>query len=99
MKQKEYGLFTAITMIVGIVIGSGIFFKSDDILNYTGGSVSLGIFVFAFAAISIVFGSLTIGELAARNSKSGGIISLANPSLVLSVGFRYFCITPLLLQL
>ncbi|WP_029487768.1 APC family permease [Candidatus Epulonipiscium viviparus] len=77
MKQKEYGLFTAITMIVGIVIGSGIFFKSDDILNYTGGSVSLGILVFAFAAISIVFGSLTIGELAARNSKSGGIITYA----------------------
>ena len=29
--EKEYGLFTAITMIVGIVIGAGIFFKSDNI--------------------------------------------------------------------
>ena len=28
MKKNEYGLFTAIAMIVGIVIGSGIFFKS-----------------------------------------------------------------------
>ena len=27
MKQKKYGLPTAITMIVGIVIGSGIFFN------------------------------------------------------------------------
>ena len=26
-KEKEYGLFTAIAMIVGIVIGSGIFLK------------------------------------------------------------------------
>ncbi|OON97250.1 MAG: amino acid permease [Candidatus Epulonipiscioides saccharophilum] len=77
MKQKEYGLFTAITMIVGIVIGSGIFFKSDDILNYTGGSVLLGIFVFTFAAISIIFGSLTIAELASRNSKAGGVITYA----------------------
>ena len=26
-EKEEYGLFTAIAMIVGIVIGSGIFFK------------------------------------------------------------------------
>ena len=30
---KKYGLFTAITMIVGICIGSGIFFKSDNVLK------------------------------------------------------------------
>ena len=38
-KEKEYGLFTAIAMIVGIVIGSGIFFESDNILVYTNGSI------------------------------------------------------------
>ena len=31
MESKKYGLTTAIAMIVGIVIGSGIFFKSDNI--------------------------------------------------------------------
>ena len=56
MKQKKYGLPTAITMIVGIVIGSGIFFKSDNILVYTGGNVAIGILVFSLAAISIIFG-------------------------------------------
>jgi APA family basic amino acid/polyamine antiporter len=35
--KKRYGLFTAICMVVGIVIGSGVFFKAQDILNYTGG--------------------------------------------------------------
>ena len=34
MEKKQYGLFTAVAMIVGIVIGSGIFFKSDNILVY-----------------------------------------------------------------
>ncbi|OOB80231.1 MAG: amino acid permease [Epulopiscium sp. Nuni2H_MBin003] len=75
--RKEYGLPTAIAMIVGIVIGSGIFFKSDDILRYTGGSVALGALIFILAAISIIFGSLSISELAARNSSSGGIVSYA----------------------
>ena len=37
---KKYGLFTAITMIVGICIGSGIFFKSDNVLIATNGSIA-----------------------------------------------------------
>ena len=31
-KHEKYSLLTAITMIVGTCIGSGIFFKSDNIL-------------------------------------------------------------------
>ena len=36
---KKYGLPTAICMVVGIVIGSGIFFKAEKILNATGGDL------------------------------------------------------------
>ena len=75
--QKRYGLLTAITMIVGIVIGSGIFFKTDDILTYTNGNIWLGILVFAIAAISIVFGSLTISNLAMMTDKTGGAMAYA----------------------
>ncbi|MDA3730180.1 APC family permease [Niameybacter massiliensis] len=77
MKKTEYGLFTTIGMIVGIVIGSGIFFRSDNILIATGGSIKLGVLVFCLAAISIIFGSLTIAELASRTTKAGGIITYA----------------------
>lgn len=73
--KKQYSLFTAISMIIGIVIGSGIFFKSDDILTFTGGSVWLGILVFAIAAISIIFGSLSIAQLAIRTDKPGGVVT------------------------
>lgn len=75
MNKKEYSLFTAISMIIGIVIGSGIFFKSYDILNYTGGNVWLGVCVFAIAALSIIFGSLTVCSLALRTDKAGGVIT------------------------
>lgn len=72
---KKYGLFTAITMIVGICIGSGIFFKSDNVLIATNGSIFLGVVSFGLAAISIIFGCLTIGELAARTDEVGGLVS------------------------
>lgn len=89
MKKNEYGLFTAIAMIVGVVIGSGIFFKSDNILVATGGSISLGVLVFCLAAIAIIFGSLTISELASRTSQAGGVISYAEDSYNKSVACAF----------
>lgn len=89
MKKNEYGLFTAIGMIVGIVIGSGIFFKSDNILIATGGSIGLGVLVFCIAAMGIIFGSLTVSELASRESSVGGIISYAEYSYNKSVACAF----------
>lgn len=74
-KLKQYNIFSAISMIIGIVIGSGIFFKIDDVLKFTGGSVLLGVLVFVISAISIVFGSLSIAQLAFLTDKSGGVIT------------------------
>jgi APA family basic amino acid/polyamine antiporter len=79
--KRKYGLFTAISMIVGIVIGSGIFFKSHSVLQNTGGNVGLGVLVFFIAAISIIFGSLTLAELALRTTKKGGVIAYAEEAL------------------
>lgn len=57
--KQSYGLFTTITMIVGIVIGSGIYFRADDIFIYANGNLALGLMVLTLGALSIVFGSLT----------------------------------------
>lgn len=76
--RRGYGLFTTIAMIVGIVIGSGIFFKSDNMLGYTGGNVGLAVLVFCIAAFTIIFGCLTFSQLAALTDKPGGVITYAN---------------------
>lgn len=77
MNKRVYGLFTAITMITGVVIGSGIFFKVDDVLTYTKGNIALGIFVFFISAIAIIFGCLAISQLATRTDKPGGLVAYA----------------------
>ncbi len=91
-QQEHYGLFTATAMIIGIVIGSGIFFKSDDVLTYTGGNVGLGVLVFIIGAFSIIFGSLTLTELSVRTKSSGGIISYYEEfiSVKTANGFGWF---------
>lgn len=102
-KGKEYGLFTAIAMIVGIVIGSGIFFKSDNILVYTDGSILKGVLVFTVAAVGIIFGSLTIAVLAAKTTKPGGLITYAeeyiSPKVAGAFGwFQVFIYYPAILS-
>lgn len=95
MKHQEikqtYGLSTAIAVIVGVVIGSGIYFKVDDILVYAGGNVWLGMLVIALGSFAVVFGSLAISELAMRHDENGGIFSYyahyIGPSLAASLGF------------
>ena len=78
---KRYSLFTAICLIVGICIGSGIFFKSDNILIATDGNVALGVAMMLLAATTIVFGGLTLARFAARTTGHGGLIAYAEEFL------------------
>ena len=84
--RQAYGLSTTITLIVGIVIGSGIFFKTDDILTATGGNFSLGILVLILGAMGIILGRLTLSQQAHRNSESGGAVSYFNMTWNHSMG-------------
>ena len=73
--KGKFGLFTCISMIAGIVIGSGIFFKTDDVLVATGGSVFMGVLLWVVGAIGIVFGGLCVAEYSKVNAEAGGLIT------------------------
>ena len=63
--ERKYGLFTAICMVAGIVIGSGVFFKAQTILEKTGGNMPLGVLAWIIGgAIMISLG--IIGHYIAR---------------------------------
>ena len=61
-KTRKFGLLMSIAMIIGIVIGSGIFFKADDILIQTNGNIMMGCLVLLLGALGIIFGGITISE-------------------------------------
>lgn len=90
-QRQTYNLFTAISMIVGVVIGSGIYFKADDILTFAGGNIGLALVSLVVASSSIVFGGLTLSELARRTTTSGGIANymatFVKPAVGASFGF------------
>lgn len=91
-KKKAYGLLTAISMIVGIVIGSGIYFRADDVFVYTNGNIGLGLLVLALGAMCITFGSLTLSTLAKRSEGPGGLVDYFSTfvSEKMGAGFGWF---------
>lgn len=86
---KKFGLLTAICMVIGIVIGSGIFFKAQDILNYTGGNMPLGILAWAIGGVVMLICALNFSNLATRYEKVNGIVDYAEAT----VGKKYaYCV-------
>ena len=49
--EKRYNLPVAIALVVGTVIGSGIFFKAEAVLTKTGGNLSVGILAFIIMGV------------------------------------------------
>lgn len=86
-QNRKFGLLTTVAMIVGIVVGSGIFFKTPQILARTHGNVILGIAVLLCAAIGIIFGGLTISQYAQTDEHVGGIISYCEMAWGKTVGY------------
>ena len=60
--EKRYGLVTAICVVVGIVVGSGVFFKAEKILVCTDGRTSLGILAWLIGGIIMVWGNSQMQE-------------------------------------
>ena len=83
--QKRYGLFTAIAMIVGIVIGSGIFFKAQSILIETNGNISIGILAWILGGIVMLNCVLAFSNIASKYSEANGVIGYAQ----IMVGSKY----------
>ena len=79
--NKKYGLFTAICMVCGIVIGSGIFFKAPKVLAANGGSMPLSLLTVAVVGAVMLICTYTFSILARRYERVNGIVDYAESTL------------------
>jgi len=85
--KKKYGLFTAIAMVVGIVIGSGVFFKAEKILKTTGGNLPTAILAWLIGGIIMVICASTFAIMATKYEKVNGIVDYAEVTLGTKYGY------------
>lgn len=79
--EKRYGLPTAISMVIGIVIGSGVFIKGGKVLALTGGNLAQGILVVALVGLICIICSLVFAELGSKYEKVNGVVDYAEVAL------------------
>lgn len=75
--EKRYGLPTAICMVIGIVIGSGIFFKTEGVLSATGGNVLTGVLSLLIMGMVMLFCAYAFSLLSQKYGKVNGVLDYA----------------------
>jgi APA family basic amino acid/polyamine antiporter len=70
---RTLGFTDLLLIVVGTVIGSGIFIVPATVLRQTGGSLGLALTVWLVAGLLSLLGALTYGELGAANPEAGGL--------------------------
>ncbi len=75
--KKKFGLPTAICMVVGIVIGSGVFFKAESVLNKTGGNMPMGIIAWLVVGLIMIICSYIFATMATRYERVNGLVDYA----------------------
>lgn len=86
--QRKYGLVTAICMVVGTVIGSGVFFKAQNVLNATGGNMPLGIAAWAITGFIMIICSAQFAVMATKYEKVSGVVDYAEATC--GKGYAYY---------
>ena len=85
--ERKYGLFTAICMVVGIVIGSGVFFKAQTILQKTGGDMPLGVLAWIIGGIIMLVCLLTFSFMGQKYEKVNGLVDYAEATVGSGYGY------------
>ena len=81
--KKEIGLLDAMAIIVGVIIGSGIFISPTGVIKYTG-SVGMALVVWFLCGCMTIIGALCYAELGECRNKN-----IEFPSVIESL-FRHF---------
>jgi APA family basic amino acid/polyamine antiporter len=95
--KREMSLFDAMMIVMGAMIGSGIFIVSADIAR-TVGSPGLLLLVWLITGVVTVIGALSYGELAGMMPHAGGLYVYLREAYSPLIGFLYGWTTFLVIQ-
>src|SRR4051812_28945589 len=93
--KREIGLLDATLLVIGSMIGSGIFIVSADITRHTG-SAGWFIAVWVIGGIMTLIAALSYGELSGMYPKAGGqyvyLKEAYNPLVAFVYGWSLFAV-------
>lgn len=85
--QKKYGLFTGIAMVVGIVIGSGVFLKAGKVLKFSGGNLLISLLAWLIGGLIMVTSGFCFAIFANKVKKYNGVVDYVELSSNKKIGY------------
>ncbi len=85
--KKQLGVLTAMSIVVGCVIGAGVFFKPYAIYQATGGAPGMGMLAWIIGGVASILAALTFAEVAVLIPKTGGMVAYLGEAYGEKVGF------------
>lgn len=87
--KKEIGVFGGVSIIGGIMIGSGIFYLGSYVLERTHMSMGLALLCWIIGGLVSLLGGLCFAELGTSRPKAGGMVVYLDEAYHPVVGFMY----------
>jgi len=84
---RKYGVIVAVCMVVGSMIGSGIFFRTEIILNSIGANLPLGILAWIVGGLITFVFAYNFANLANRYETSGGFVDYTEALVGKTAGY------------
>jgi APA family basic amino acid/polyamine antiporter len=72
---KKFGIMSTASLIVGIVIGVGVYFRTGSLMTITQGNTIIGLYAWIFGALITILAGLCFAELASNYTTTGGDIT------------------------
>ncbi|MDD3311463.1 amino acid permease [Pseudodesulfovibrio sp.] len=85
--QKKYGFWTAVAMVVGIVIGSGVFFKADNVLAASGGSLPTALSAWLIGGAIMIVTAYVFSKIATRIERVNGVVDYFEAAYGVKAGY------------
>lgn len=85
--KKEISLFGGVSILGGIVIGSGIFYIGSYVMMRTGMSIGLSLLSWILGGVISLLGGICYAELGASDPRAGGLTVYLNKAYSPLLGF------------
>ena len=85
--KKQYGMWTGIAMVIGIVIGSGVFLKAGGVLSLSGGNLNISLLAWFIGGLIMVSSGFCFAIFATKVTKYNGVVDYVETATNKKVGY------------